>query len=736
MSNRTIWQRAKGWLAKTAIKAAVNVNFIPKWVRSSFTRWAFDTLVTDAYKGNGTVYACLLVLNLTFPEPELWPWRLVDGKEAKIPNHKLRTLMRKPNSDMGEAELMRFVITYCALGGNIYLWKQRNGAKEVISLWPFHDGDMEPVPGRDAVEGLVAYYVLDVGDGTMSNPYGVERFDALAGMAIPKSEIIHWKWMLDPLQPWRGIGALEAIAGGGDIDISNEVRRFVYALLKNDAKPPFVVTMPEDEILDTPTLKRVRKQWQEEYGEENRGMPAFLEFGQKIQELGYDLQRLNYDSLRDGPDAAICMSFHLSPVVVGALVGLENSTYSNYEEARKALAQDTLRPLWRSFASEVEQGMSGERGYAGEVMIRHDLSQVAALQEDQEKLWTRALSAFNGSGITRAEYRQLLGYPARPGDEVYKETLTMVYTPVGTAREPVQPTSTQDAPPKALPAIATKRTHEQPPDQYERKNFPDGDGGAGQRSASVGAYRRMKGAVNQLQAIRETLLPQMETAVAGYFAEYGQRAKQAVLSLKGAAAHEQKSPLTPQEWAYLENALFQQEKPELIRRIVETYQVQIAAASWELWNVMLDANINFQQNDPVVAQLLSLAGDRVRNISDSTKDQLRAYLQYGSQNGWSTDELAYGRGDRPGIADFISETYLGRAETIARTELGTAQQMASTSRYAAAGVRLVLVFDDGFDNSHPACVMLDGTIQTLAWANANPLQHPNCVRAFAPYYED
>ena len=80
------------------------------------------------------------------------------------------------------------------------------------------------------------------------------------------------------------------------------------------------------------------------------------------------------------------------------------------------------------------------------------------------------------------------------------------------------------------------------------------------------------------------------------------------------------------------------------------------------------------------------------------------------------------------------KTYKGRAETIARTEIGTAQQVTTYHRYKFSGADGVIVFDNGFDNSHPTCTQLDGTVQTLDWAKDNPLQHPNCVRAFGAWF--
>jgi hypothetical protein len=38
-------------------------------------------------------------------------------------------------------------------------------------------------------------------------------------------------------------------------------------------------------------------------------------------------------------------------------------------------------------------------------------------------------------------------------------------------------------------------------------------------------------------------------------------------------------------------------------------------------------------------------------------------------------------------------------------------------------------------HSDDICTQLNGTTQTLAWAEKNPIQHPRCVRAFGSDFD-
>lgn len=1027
-------QRFRMWIGRTAMKAA-GLTFVPQWLRHSFMSVAWDVLLKQGLKGNATAYACAVLLARTFPEPELWAWQTTaEGEYEKIANHPLRALMGKPNGDTGEAELLAFCVVYAAVGGNAYLWKQRNNAGQVVGFWPFHDGDMQPIPGITTEEGLTAYYVLDIGDGSTGNPFGVNRHDNVVGIAIPKADVIHWKWMIDPEQPWRGIGALEASIN--DSQVANEIRAYIYSLLKNDAKPPIVINLAEGEEYDEDKAERLRVQWLQRYGGSNRGTPAFLEFGMNVKELGFNLQQLEIDSLRDGPDAAICMGFGIHPAVIGALVGLKHSTYSNFEEARRALTEQTLIPLWRAFASEMEQAMRDEKGYGAAVRIRFDIAQVRALLENQTAVREFALNAFNAGLVTRAAALQMLGMKTGPGDEVYKVGLTTTFLPAGQAvtlpvtaatggkgpvlwqrsdgeqngngypqhrngvkaedysdsvmvalfpppeiarqlaalggwpdgstattademhltlsflgstasvKEGVLAATVQrfaenwqslkgaingygrftnihiegmDAvyatfdckqlpefrqalvaalasagivspsehgfvphitlayipsaaatPPLSIPALefefdtvmtaygnhllrfelrgekagrngrkaapdpdkffdygfASRLKEEWPEiwaaggnergnetfqlwarwregerteaieywieterpawgarhhenfqlagvvaqikwgwvgsrgedymkgvirDEIERlsekanpdpylKAFPQGNGGARVTAAPVAQIQRQQTAVARLRDVREALLPKAETAVARYFSDYAGRAaavleaeKSLVLAGNGRAQAKQ---LTQADVSRLYALLYAQENAESLLGVIEEIQLAVALESWGVLNLLVDSAGEFNRSDIAVIQLLQTAGQRVTNITDSTRQMLQTRLQQSYTAGWSINDVVNGRSGLPGIKEFIAETYQGRNRTIARTEIGTAQQRVAVGRYRTAGADGVIVFDDGFENSHPTCQELDGTVQTLEWAAANPLQHPNCVRAFGAWFRE
>jgi hypothetical protein len=138
---------------------------------------------------------------------------------------------------------------------------------------------------------------------------------------------------------------------------------------------------------------------------------------------------MGFEILDARSEARICMILRTPPILVGAKVGLDRSTFSNYGEARRSYWQDTLSPLFRRVRDELQSDLAPEFG--DDVELRWDMSQVPALQEEQTAIWDRALRAFTGSGLTRNEFREMVGKPAiGPTGDVFVMTLNQVETPL------------------------------------------------------------------------------------------------------------------------------------------------------------------------------------------------------------------------------------------------------------------------------------------------------------------
>lgn len=659
-------------------KAASNLAkflFAPTWMRHAFSKFSTAKLINEGYKANAAVSACATTLQLTFPEPPLLAGIEEDGRFVPNYKHEIMRLLRNPNPDMGMAEFMQFVITYAPICGNTYLWKQRAVNGKVLALWPFSDLQITPMIGHDTSEGFVAYYEYDSGDGKK--------------YPIPKSEIIQWKWMIDPQNPAKGIGAIELSAR--EVDRDNEATSYIFALLKNNAVPPVVITLeegddPTQDEKDAMALKWVQKH--------SSGQPAFITHGMKAEQMGYDLHKLAAETLADVPETRIAANFHVPPSVAGLNVGVKRSDYGD-TAARKAFTEQTLMALWRSFASELLNGLRDDYNLPENFVLWFDIRNVGALQELKKDQWTRVDESWKSGMLTRAEAKLELGMKPLPGDNVYYVSLATEFVPAG-----------QTVVRETQPAEQTPADNDTPLNPDDRPA-----GGKQQKSATSG---------RMLQRIRVSVAKRMESAVDVYFSQLADR----VVERAGKSAKKLPSA----------SDLLNNDDRKKLEALVKRFYVEIIKLSWDTWNYSLGMELAFDLTDPAVSAALQLAGAHVKEINDTLLSAMKETLTYGNENGWSIDQLVRGDENQRGLRDIIDETYKNQSRAIARSELGQAQNAASVERYRSAGLEKVEILDGGAEDSAPACEYANGKIWTIDLLEANLLQHPNCSRCPAPYF--
>jgi SPP1 gp7 family putative phage head morphogenesis protein len=130
----------------------------------------------------------------------------------------------------------------------------------------------------------------------------------------------------------------------------------------------------------------------------------------------------------------------------------------------------------------------------------------------------------------------------------------------------------------------------------------------------------------------------------------------------------------------------------------------------------------------VQGTIAGLIGARIAGINDTTRSAIAAIIA----SGLAEEEPAT-LGEMVTAVRQAGAFNEARAEMIARTETGTAYNVAAITSYREGGVDKVEVIDGDGD---PECQAAHGQIWTLAHAEAEPLEHPNCIRDFAPYFGD
>ncbi len=739
------------FLYKVADARVGPLRLVPTWLRHSFFIPTWRNLIQEGYKQNSAVMACATALAFAFQEPDI---RVIEtdgeGMQKIVPG-SLVELLKSPNPQLGLDEFLKYAIIYCSTGGNFYGWIQRNGLGIPIAIWPFSDGQITPVAGQTTADGIVGYYLYD--------PTGLEADQR----RIEPEDMIHWQWMVDPLQPWRGIGAIASAAA--EIDTDSESTGYLFSLLKNDAVPRTIVTMSQGVELGLDKIKRLRHQWDDLFGGSKRGGVGFMEHGESVERIGFNLAELAFEQIKAVPEARIAATFRVPAIIAGLNIGLARSTYSNFSEARVSWTEDTLVKLWKGLASELTQKLADP----GQV-IEFDLRTVAALGEQRRKVAEQARADFNAGMITRGESRALLGLLVQPNDDVFYIPFSIIVVPRDEAASSFdQPGDDEggedpDEDPEsssANNAMITKTAEawwgvKEDMRQIWEDTKVDFKSAHLKRGTTKQRRRAQTAMAEALQRIRRSIAGRYQSALSKYFTGQAQRvtSRLAAFNAGQSAADEDLETKQGGRLPTIDDLWLDSDDAELIN-LSRQFTSELFIASNPIYDASLGATIDFDLTDPGITKLLLDAGTRIVAINETTRQSVVDILQQGNEAGASIDELARGftftdadgkEVEVAGIGSTVKQTYKNRDRAIARTELGTSQNEQAGVRFQEAGVPKVFVLDNQLEDSDPVCTAIDGAIRSIEWmldpapadpdglAIQNPLQHPNCVRAFAPEF--
>ena len=133
----------------------------------------------------------------------------------------------------------------------------------------------------------------------------------------------------------------------------------------------FDIPLKED-VVDT-----ILARWEDKYGGHGKWSTGVLDRGGKYERLGLTFEEMGFAEQDARNECRILGPFGVPPILISSRVGLERSTYSNYESARKACWQDTLVPELKMFEVEYQRHLRARNAF-----VKFDLSQVPALQLD------------------------------------------------------------------------------------------------------------------------------------------------------------------------------------------------------------------------------------------------------------------------------------------------------------------------------------------------------------------
>lgn len=352
----------------------------------------YNALARRGYRRNELVFACV---NYRAQSAATTTLGLYDRRNVEIADHPARQLLQQPNPLMTEFDFWQWTIGMSDLGGAAYWLKERSRNGRVIGLWPMRTDCVTPIV--NTTTGIEAYqYTINGTDDT-----------------YPANDVIAFA-NFDPLNAFNGWSPAQV--AGRLIDVDNNTTDYLKIFFQNSAMVRGVLKVKNK--LDDSQAARLRAKWRELYGGvSNWGDVAVLDSDAEYLQMGSSFKDMDFGNLDARTEARICMVFGIPPILIGAKVGLDRSTFSNYAEARLSFWQDTMMPIYKHLADEFSLGMRDEFGDSPIAMF--DMSNVPALIELRIARLKAAQDSWQNGVMTRNEARALAQLPAAQGGNMF-----------------------------------------------------------------------------------------------------------------------------------------------------------------------------------------------------------------------------------------------------------------------------------------------------------------------------
>jgi hypothetical protein len=302
----------------------------------------YPGLVTGAYKGNAVVFACMGLRLRVFSEARFQFRQLRSGRPGDLFGTEALRPLEVPWTNGTTGDLLARAIQDADLAGNFFPVRRGNRLKRLRPDWVTLVMGSENDPDLTAWDPDAELIGLIYQPGGPAGGQPTQTF--LAG------QFAHFAPIPDPLSPWRGMSWLTPILREIEADGAATAHKLTF--FENGATPNMVVKA------DPNLTPEKFKEWVKAFKDEHEGLAnayktLFLGGGADATVVGANLRQLDFKMTQGAGETRIAAAAGTPPVLVGLSEGLQAATYSNYGQARRAFADETMRPTWRNFAGSM-----------------------------------------------------------------------------------------------------------------------------------------------------------------------------------------------------------------------------------------------------------------------------------------------------------------------------------------------------------------------------------------------
>ena len=381
---------------------------------------AFDCpLSASGYDKNAVVYRCITLIARNIASVPL----ILYQNHQRLSHHPVLDLLKKPNLMQNYTSFCEGLATYLLLSGNSFIqaFCQEDSSQTISELYVLPPHRMRIIP---SLEGRPKAYEYRLGN----RKYSID-VDGDTG----ESAILHIK-LFNPLDDYLGASPIKAAQSM--IELQNVIVSHNLTLLHNAGCPSGALMLKGGQHLTPDQEHHLREQVQTMKSRGGAGKMLVLTGDFEWKEMGLRPKDMDFTEGRTMASREIAQVFGVPPMCIGIL---GDSTYSNYQEARLHLWEDTCLPLLDMILADLNQWLLPY--YGSDLTLSYSKDDIHALIPRREKMWEKVCKI---TCLTLNERREMLGYGPIQGGDV----LDFSHTNASSSKD----ASSIEPPPRPIPA--------------------------------------------------------------------------------------------------------------------------------------------------------------------------------------------------------------------------------------------------------------------------------------------
>lgn len=339
------------------------------------------------------------------------------GTEEWLSEHELAEVLEEPSPDYDMGELIERTSRYLDNGAACLWVVDRDRAGRPARLTPFSREEFEvvPIPGR--LYGRFA----------VTTAAGRKEYDA--------EEVVYFR---DAAAGWTEHGKSRLDVCAGWLGLSEKARRTIHELLDNAVWPSLVLNTDPTWNPGEEELKRFQAELAQ-YAQ-NKGRAFANTGGGSAEILSARIRDLVPTEVLDRVESVVGAVSGVPAIVLQFQVGMENSPWSQMEQARTMAYADTIQPAWGRLERAITRQLLRIDDEDRTHLVRFDRSGIASLQQDRQE--AAQFTAFVSRIASVNERRVIVGLEPvdDPAAELIPELQPVVLPPgLGGSSEEEEP---------------------------------------------------------------------------------------------------------------------------------------------------------------------------------------------------------------------------------------------------------------------------------------------------------